>query len=325
MRRRSLYVAVLCLLAMPLDAFAQEHVSSGRLMRHQIQSDFVEYPAAARAAHVQGTVVLQIQVGADGKVKSIKTISGPPMLIQAAKDCVKQRRYRPFEKNGSPVAVTGRVSLVFLLAGEKSSRSGNQPKKEETQPGSLIVVVPKVVNGGQPGADIAAKFFAARRECWNAMAKKQYDKSTAAICKKTADIAEQFPPDSHYIDKRVADVEAAAALRNSGDLVNALVYATKAVDVTNLGHDIDAGHSAAYGMKGAIEFDLGDLSASDHDLTASEDFGRKAIAWAKKEAPNDVTRYKRILAQELRFHANMLLHMNRADQAKKDLEEASSL
>ncbi len=43
------------------------------------------YPALAKAASVQGTVKLQIRVGADGLVKDATLISGHPLLIQAAK------------------------------------------------------------------------------------------------------------------------------------------------------------------------------------------------------------------------------------------------
>lgn len=145
------------------------------------------------------------------------------------------------------------------------------------------------------------------------------------MCRKAADVAAQFPADRHYIEKRVAFVDAANALKNSGDLVNALVYATKAVDVANLGHDLDFGRSEAYATRGSIEFYLGALSSADKDLGLSEDYERKAIAWAEKQAPINIPDYKKVLGEELRFHANVSLHMNHAEAAKRELAEALSL
>ncbi len=61
-----------------------------------------EYPAEARAAHVQGTVSLLVSMGKDGSVTGVKEISGPPELISAAVAAVKQWRYRPIISRGEP-------------------------------------------------------------------------------------------------------------------------------------------------------------------------------------------------------------------------------
>ena len=52
------------------------------------------YPAIARAAHVQGEVKLSILVRTDGNFSAM-TISGPPMLIQAAQDALRDWRFKP--------------------------------------------------------------------------------------------------------------------------------------------------------------------------------------------------------------------------------------
>jgi hypothetical protein len=48
------------------------------------------YPPIARAARVQGTVVLQAVIDKDGHVSDLQVISGPPLLLQVAMDAVKQ-------------------------------------------------------------------------------------------------------------------------------------------------------------------------------------------------------------------------------------------
>jgi protein TonB len=71
------------------------------------------YPVLAQKARVSGMVVLEATLTTDGTVDEIKVISGHPLLIKAAIDCVKQWEYEPTYLNGEPVAVilTAKVSF----------------------------------------------------------------------------------------------------------------------------------------------------------------------------------------------------------------------
>ena len=73
------------------------------------------YPPLARAARVQGTVRLSVNIGKDGHIQAITLITGHPLLVQAAQDAVRQWVYRPMLLNGNPVDVTTEVSVVFAL------------------------------------------------------------------------------------------------------------------------------------------------------------------------------------------------------------------
>jgi TonB family protein len=73
------------------------------------------YPAAAKAARIQGTVRLTVHIGADGTVKDIQSISGPPLLVEAAIEAVKQWVYQPTLLNGNPVDVLTEVNVNFTL------------------------------------------------------------------------------------------------------------------------------------------------------------------------------------------------------------------
>src|SRR5579884_3607074 len=76
------------------------------------------YPALARAARVQGSVVLAAIIGKDGTIQNLHVISSSsPLLIQAALDAVKQWRYRPYILNGEPVEVDTQVTVNFTLSG----------------------------------------------------------------------------------------------------------------------------------------------------------------------------------------------------------------
>jgi protein TonB len=67
-------------------------------------------------ARQQGTVRFEATVGKDGSVENLKVVSGPPLLVQAAQDAVKQWVYRPTLVNGVPVEVVTTVDVNFSLA-----------------------------------------------------------------------------------------------------------------------------------------------------------------------------------------------------------------
>jgi TonB family protein len=74
-----------------------------------------EYPAQARAQHIQGTVTLRVRVATDGSVKEIKVASGDPLLAGAAVAAVRQWRFRPYILNGLPREAETEVTLRFTL------------------------------------------------------------------------------------------------------------------------------------------------------------------------------------------------------------------
>jgi protein TonB len=75
-----------------------------------------EYPAAARAAQVEGDVVLSAVVNPDGTVGPVSVLrSVHPLLDEAAKAAVLQYRYAPALQGSTPVAATVRVVISFQL------------------------------------------------------------------------------------------------------------------------------------------------------------------------------------------------------------------
>jgi periplasmic protein TonB len=73
------------------------------------------YPPIARAAGVQGTVVLEATISTSGAITNLRVLSGNAMLQQAAIDAVSRWRYRPYLLNGQPVEVETTISVVFNL------------------------------------------------------------------------------------------------------------------------------------------------------------------------------------------------------------------
>ncbi len=90
-------------------------VSSGVMAGNVLDKTVPQYPAIARAARIQGTVVLQATIAKDGTIQNLRVINGPPMLQQAAIDAVRSWRYKPYLLNGEPVEVETTVNVVFNL------------------------------------------------------------------------------------------------------------------------------------------------------------------------------------------------------------------
>jgi len=73
------------------------------------------YPREARDQKIQGTVMLHVIIGTDGTVQQIQVVSGPPLLVPAAIDAVKEWRYGPTLLNGQPVEVDTQINVAFSL------------------------------------------------------------------------------------------------------------------------------------------------------------------------------------------------------------------
>lgn len=75
------------------------------------------YPVDSRRKHEQGTVVLMLVLGVDGRVSSISVnhSSGFSRLDEAALDAVRKWRWEPIIRGGQAVMVKGMVEIPFIL------------------------------------------------------------------------------------------------------------------------------------------------------------------------------------------------------------------
>jgi protein TonB len=89
------------------------NVQSAKMIR-QVQPI---YPQIAKTAHVSGTVLLHAIISKDGSVQELQYVSGPPLLMKAAMDAVREWRYQPTLLNGEPVEVETTISVIFSLGG----------------------------------------------------------------------------------------------------------------------------------------------------------------------------------------------------------------
>jgi TonB family protein len=71
------------------------------------------YPEGARRTNVQGTVVLDAIISADGTVINLHPVSGPDALVSAAMDAARWWRFRPYRARGEPATVETTLSVEF--------------------------------------------------------------------------------------------------------------------------------------------------------------------------------------------------------------------
>lgn len=85
------------------------------------------YPVSAKKKGIQGAVWLDAVIGKDGHVASVQSISGHPMLVDAAKGAVMQWFYRPTLLNGEPIEVIMKVCVPFVPPQSKHEPSPCAP------------------------------------------------------------------------------------------------------------------------------------------------------------------------------------------------------
>ncbi len=73
------------------------------------------YPALAQHMNVQGSVVLQALIGADGNIENLRVTSGPAILSSAAMQAVREWRFKPVLQNGRPVETKATITVNFTI------------------------------------------------------------------------------------------------------------------------------------------------------------------------------------------------------------------
>jgi TonB family protein len=73
------------------------------------------YPPLARAARVEGTVVIDAVIATSGRLENMKVLRGHPLLVSAALDCVRQWRYQPARLNGKLIESPAHIEVNFEL------------------------------------------------------------------------------------------------------------------------------------------------------------------------------------------------------------------
>jgi len=99
-------------LAPPQRVRISQGVTKGLLV-HRVDPS---YPPLARAARIQGEVILSAIISTNGDIENLQLVSGHPMLVPSAIAAVHQWRYKPYLLNGQPVEVETTITVIFSLS-----------------------------------------------------------------------------------------------------------------------------------------------------------------------------------------------------------------
>ena len=98
------------------EAPTRVRVSSGVSQGLVLRKVNPSYPDEARRKGIQGVVLLAATIDREGNIANLQLISGPPELVPAATEAVKQWRYKPYLLMGIPVEVETQIQVNFTLS-----------------------------------------------------------------------------------------------------------------------------------------------------------------------------------------------------------------
>jgi TonB family protein len=97
-----------------VGSFSQSF-SESEARQHIVDNADPVYPPVARAARIQGDVVMAVVIEIDGSVATEKVLSGPAMLQQAALDAVKKWHFAPFQVAGVATRASATLTIPFHI------------------------------------------------------------------------------------------------------------------------------------------------------------------------------------------------------------------
>jgi TonB family protein len=73
------------------------------------------YPLLGRQMKVQGSVLLQALIGADGFIRDLRVLSGPAILASAAREAARRWQFKPYLQNGQAVETQANITVNFTI------------------------------------------------------------------------------------------------------------------------------------------------------------------------------------------------------------------
>lgn len=114
----------------------------GEISAKVISARPIEVPLESRRNHEEGTVVLSVLLGTDGRVSDISVAksSGFPRLDRAVLSAVRDWRWSPLMRDGTPVMVRGMVTIPIVRQGggrrgghDRRVRNRDEAERDEPQ------------------------------------------------------------------------------------------------------------------------------------------------------------------------------------------------
>jgi len=276
----------------------QQPIPEEAARKNLIQQVKPVYPPIAKAARVQGDVVIAATIDKAGAVISERVVSGPAMLQQAALDAVKKWTFKPFEESGAAASVTTTLKISFQI-----DKPGEGPTKEQEE--------------------ASQAWFALSDKCRNRLNQPNTEDAVSA-CKQALDMAlrAQNSNSSDLLGLMLSHEYYGHALLAAGRANEALAEENEAINVARRClTDTDQEFAMPIFWRALAEHQLGQSDAALADYTLAEQTHRKAIA----HLPDMKKRYGQVLAAILNRHAALLDQLGRSAEAVQLRNEAASL
>jgi TonB family protein len=87
--------------------------SSSDVVSHEVDPS---YPYLAKQMKVQGSVLLRALISRTGEIQDLEVLKGPAVLAEAAREAVKQWRFKPYLQGGQPVETEAQVKVNFTIS-----------------------------------------------------------------------------------------------------------------------------------------------------------------------------------------------------------------
>ena len=81
-----------------------------KLLVHRVEP---VYPADARKQNLQGIIAVDVIVGRDGSVESMRALNGPDVLAHAAMDALRWWKFEPYRVNGEAAVAETTLAVEF--------------------------------------------------------------------------------------------------------------------------------------------------------------------------------------------------------------------
>ena len=273
-------------------------VSEQDARQHLLQHEEALYPPIAKAARVQGDVLLELVISEGGQVASEKVVSGPAMLRQAALDAVKKWRFTPFQVNDVPTQAATTLTIPFHI-----DKPGEGPTAEQNK--------------------AAQAWFPLSDKCRSAL-KAQNVQDAIDRCKEALDMS--YKAGDLNSSDQLGRVE---SLQQYGRALVLGHKAKEAMEQENMAiqeakkclTETDQEFAMPFYWRAIAEANLGQVDAAVADFEFSEETHRKAIA----HLPDMKEMYSKYLATILKTHAGLLDQLGRPADAAKLRAEAAGL
>lgn len=298
-----LVLASLCIFLLGQISFAQMSSNSYTVpesdaRQHLLPHEEALYPPIAKAARVQGDVLIGLVINGGGQVASEKVVSGPSMLQQAALDAVKKWRFTPFQANGVLTQAATTLTIPFHI-----DKPGEGPTAEQEK--------------------AAQAWFQLSDKCRSAL-KAQNVQDAIDRCKEALDMS--YKAGDMNSSDQLGRVE---SFQQYG---RALVLGHKpqeAMEQENMAiqeakkclKETDQEFAMPFYWRAIAEANLGHTDEAVADFEFSEETHRKAII----HLPEMKGMYSKYLATILKTHAALLDQLGRSADAAKLRAEAAAL